>query len=57
MYSFEVILWELDTLRLPWSGMNPIQVVRAVRFQNCHLEIPKELDLLVTRIIYKCCLD
>ncbi|KAF2588092.1 hypothetical protein F2Q70_00038768 [Brassica cretica] len=39
-----VILWELATLRLPWRGMNPMQVVGAVGFQNRRLEIPKELD-------------
>ncbi|XP_013615324.1 PREDICTED: serine/threonine-protein kinase EDR1-like [Brassica oleracea var. oleracea] len=30
------------TLRLPWRGMNPMQVVGAVGFQNRRLEIPKE---------------
>ncbi|KAF3570203.1 hypothetical protein F2Q69_00063659 [Brassica cretica] len=44
VYSFGVILWELATLRLPWRGMNPMQVVGAVGFQNRRLEIPKELD-------------
>nr|ABD76389.1 mitogen-activated protein kinase [Medicago sativa] len=54
VYSFGVILWELATLRLPWSGMNPMQVVGAVGFQNRRLEIPKELDPLVARIIWEC---
>ncbi|CAN1765009.1 Serine/threonine-protein kinase EDR1 [Linum perenne] len=54
VYSFGVILWELATLRLPWSGMNPMQVVGAVGFQNRRLEIPKELDPLVSRIIWEC---
>lgn len=54
VYSFGVILWELATLRLPWTGMNPMQVVGAVGFQNRRLEIPKELDPLVARIIWEC---
>ncbi|KAF8388076.1 hypothetical protein HHK36_026742 [Tetracentron sinense] len=54
VYSFGIILWELATLRMPWSGMNPMQVVGAVGFQNRRLDIPKELDPLVARIIWQC---
>ncbi|GLT90453.1 hypothetical protein SLE2022_083850 [Rubroshorea leprosula] len=54
VYSFGVILWELATLRLPWSGMNPMQVVGAVGFQNRRLDIPTEVDPLVARIIWGC---
>jgi hypothetical protein len=54
VYSFGVILWELATLRMPWSGMNPMQVVGAVGFQDRRLDIPKEVDPLVARIIYEC---
>ncbi|XP_008450756.2 serine/threonine-protein kinase EDR1 [Cucumis melo] len=54
VYSFGIILWELATLRLPWSGMNPMQVVGAVGFRNLRLEIPKEVDPTVARIIREC---
>ncbi|WOK99183.1 serine/threonine-protein kinase EDR1 [Canna indica] len=54
VYSFGVILWELATLRMPWSGMNPMQVVGAVGFQERRLDIPKDVDPLVARIIWEC---
>ncbi|OVA11719.1 Protein kinase domain [Macleaya cordata] len=54
VYSFGVILWELATLRMPWSGMNPMQVVGAVGFQNRRLEIPEEVEPMVASIIRDC---
>ncbi|KAG8375663.1 hypothetical protein BUALT_Bualt10G0123700 [Buddleja alternifolia] len=46
VYSFGVILWELATLRVPWTEMNSMQVVGAVGFQGRHLDIPPTVDPL-----------
>ncbi|KQJ96788.1 serine/threonine-protein kinase EDR1 [Brachypodium distachyon] len=54
IYSFGVILWELATLRKPWQGMNQMQVVGAVGFQDRRLDIPKEVDPIVASIIRDC---
>ncbi|KAK8597564.1 hypothetical protein V6N13_094967 [Hibiscus sabdariffa] len=54
VYSFGVILWELATLCIPWKGLNPMQVVGAVGFQNRRLEIPKDIDPMVAQIIRDC---
>ncbi|KAH7665957.1 Non-specific serine/threonine protein kinase protein [Dioscorea alata] len=48
--NFRLILWELATLRMPWSGMNPMQVEDAVDFQYGHLEIPRERSKLAAFI-------
>ncbi|KAD5317274.1 hypothetical protein E3N88_17220 [Mikania micrantha] len=54
VYSFGVILWELATLRVPWTEMNSMQVVGAVGFQHRHLDIPDSIDPAVARIITDC---
>ncbi|KAG4195054.1 hypothetical protein ERO13_A06G089200v2 [Gossypium hirsutum] len=54
VYSFGVVLWELVTLRIPWKGLNPMQVVGAVGFQNRRLEIPEGIDPMVAQIIREC---
>ncbi|XVF89098.1 hypothetical protein PTKIN_Ptkin19aG0103500 [Pterospermum kingtungense] len=54
VYSFGVILWELVTLRVPWKGLNPMQVVGAVGFQHRRLEIPEDVDPVVAQIIRDC---
>jgi Protein tyrosine and serine/threonine kinase len=54
VFSFGVILWELCTLQQPWEGMNPMQVVGAVGFQHRRLDIPNNMDPVITKIIQDC---
>ncbi|KAL6605894.1 hypothetical protein ACP70R_041547 [Stipagrostis hirtigluma subsp. patula] len=54
VFSYGVILWELCTLLQPWEGMNPMQVVGAVGFQQRRLDIPGNVDPAVAEIIQKC---
>ncbi|RYR47267.1 hypothetical protein Ahy_A07g033219 isoform B [Arachis hypogaea] len=54
IYSFGVILWELATTMIPWQGLNQMQVVGAVGFQNRRLEIPDDVDPEVEQIIRDC---
>ncbi|KDP41141.1 hypothetical protein JCGZ_03632 [Jatropha curcas] len=54
VYSFGVILWELCTMKQPWSGMNPMQVVGAVGFQQRRLDIPNDMDPVIADIIRQC---
>uniref|UniRef100_A0A804R0I5 non-specific serine/threonine protein kinase n=1 Tax=Zea mays TaxID=4577 RepID=A0A804R0I5_MAIZE len=54
VFSYGVILWELCTLLQPWEGMNPMQVVGAVGFQQRRLDIPGGVDPAVAEIIRRC---
>lgn len=54
VFSYGVILWELCTLLQPWEGMNAMQVVGAVGFQNRRLEVPDNVDPTIAEIIKKC---
>ncbi|KAG2605305.1 hypothetical protein PVAP13_4NG102300 [Panicum virgatum] len=54
VFSYGVILWELCTLLQPWEGMNPMQVVGAVGFQQRRLDIPGGADPAVAEIIKRC---
>ncbi|PUZ61484.1 hypothetical protein GQ55_4G279400 [Panicum hallii var. hallii] len=54
VFSYGVILWELCTLLQPWEGMNPMQVVGAVGFQQRRLDIPGSVDPAVAEIIKRC---
>ena len=54
VYSFAVILWELATLEMPWSGLNPMQVVGAVGFMDKRLPLPADLDPVFACLIETC---
>lgn len=40
IFSLGVIMWELCTLKRPWEGVPPVQVVYAVANEGTRLEIP-----------------
>ncbi|KAK1279768.1 Serine/threonine-protein kinase EDR1 [Acorus gramineus] len=54
VYSFGVILWELSTLQQPWDGLNAMQVVGAVGYQERRLDIPEDMDPVIAGVITKC---
>lgn len=54
VYSYGVVLWELCTMQQPWGGMNAMQVVGAVGFQHRRLDIPNDMDPVISDIITKC---
>lgn len=41
VFSLGVIIWELCTLKRPWEGVKPMQVVYAVAHEGARLEIPE----------------
>lgn len=54
VYSFGVVLWELATMKQPWTGLNALQVVGAVGYQNLRLPIPEGVNPAVADIIQAC---
>eukprot|EP00897_Mesotaenium_endlicherianum_P010331 jgi/Mesen1/9326/ME000061S08770 len=43
VFSLGVIMWELYTLKRPWEGLKPLQVVYAVAYERARLEVPPGL--------------
>ncbi|PIA49567.1 hypothetical protein AQUCO_01300394v1 [Aquilegia coerulea] len=54
VYSFGVILWELFTQLIPWSELNPLQVVGVVGFMGRRLDLPESLDPRMSSMINDC---
>ncbi|KAK9059280.1 hypothetical protein SSX86_021899 [Deinandra increscens subsp. villosa] len=54
VFSFGIILWELVTQRVPWSSMNPLQVVGVVGFMDRRLDLPEDIDPSLSSIIQDC---
>ncbi|KAL0324339.1 UNVERIFIED_CONTAM: Serine/threonine-protein kinase CTR1, partial [Sesamum calycinum] len=54
VFSFGVILWELMTVRIPWSNLNSLQVVGVVGFMDRRLDIPDNMDPRISSIISDC---
>ncbi|KAH9331002.1 hypothetical protein KI387_003110, partial [Taxus chinensis] len=40
VFSFGIIMWELCTLKRPWDGVKPMQVVYVVAHEGARLDIP-----------------
>lgn len=40
VYSFGIIMWELVTLRLPWTDLNQWQVFHSVVYEHARPAIP-----------------
>ncbi|KAI3689569.1 hypothetical protein L2E82_47530 [Cichorium intybus] len=54
VFSFGIILWELVTQCIPWSNMNPLQVVGVVGFMDRRLDLPENIDPSLSSIIQDC---
>ncbi|KAG6531949.1 hypothetical protein ZIOFF_005785 [Zingiber officinale] len=54
VYSFGVILWELLSMKQPWRGLSPAQVVGAVAFQNRRLAIPQDTCPVLAALMESC---
>ncbi|KAF6154453.1 hypothetical protein GIB67_028345 [Kingdonia uniflora] len=54
VFSYGVILWELMTVSIPWSDLNPLQVVGIVGFMDRRLDLPENLEPRLSSIIQDC---
>lgn len=54
VYSFAMIMWEILTRRIPFKGMNVIQIGLAVREQKLRPNIPSSCPPAHARLIERC---
>ncbi|CAH1442334.1 unnamed protein product [Lactuca virosa] len=54
IYSYGVVLWEITTEKIPWDGLNSMQVMEAVGVMNQGLDIPKDVDPQWASLIQRC---
>jgi serine/threonine protein kinase len=57
VWSFGVVMWELITLRAPFAGHTPLQVITMVAHQNKILPVPVNCDPVLAEIMQKCWLQ
>ena len=54
VFSYGVIFWELLTQQIPWSHLNPMQVVGVVGFAGNRLAVPASVDPRLKEICEEC---
>ncbi|PWA85921.1 PAS domain-containing protein tyrosine kinase family protein [Artemisia annua] len=52
--NYGVVLWEINTGKIPWDDLNWMQVVGAVGFMNQRLEIPNDVNPEWASLIKSC---
>jgi serine/threonine protein kinase len=54
VYSFAMIAWEVLTRRVPFKGMNPVQIGLAVREQKLRPNLPSTCPPAYARLMERC---
>ena len=54
VYSFSMVLYELLTYKIPWSGMDPVSVTRAVVIEKKRPKLPSNSPKGLKNMIIKC---
>jgi serine/threonine protein kinase len=54
VYSFAMIMWEILTKRVPFKGMNPVQIGLAVREQKLRPTVPPSCPHPYAQLMERC---